>query len=492
DAYQAYFDGEELLNRLDMKGAEEQFTRAVAIDSTFALAHFRIAYLAWWSQQALETAKKHVALAMENLDRMPDRERYLVRSLNDGVENGFEAQESALREMQEHYPNDKEMLFGIGDVQFHDGATDTATAYFERVVAIDPAFDRALQHLTWAYLEGSRYTEAAQVAKKWVDRANTAEAHRNLGTALFKLGERDHAMEALAVSNEMEPENPDTARRLAEIYLADGDMEKTLGNLEPLMAEGRSFRARITGGQLLSRCVYPYQGRYRDALAIIDQGIEMYASEKGDSSMLAQMYLGRATLEYWGWRDRDKLLAAAEATREMPGHGKRDGYWQDLAIIYYVLGDTASASAIVAEHCDKTNERTVLETRLVELAMTGRCDEARILMESTPSFEKLMGRSAVTRNQFFIGWCQVKQEDFDGAIKSFEAVIQTTVDYQTAAIFSLAHYLLGKSYEAVGRSGDATDTYKTFLEMWADADEDLPARMEARARYAALQASGSM
>lgn len=492
DAYQAYFDGEGLLNRLDMKGAEEHFTRAVTIDSTFALAHFRIAYLAWWSQQASETARKHVALAMEQIDRMPERESYLVRSLNDGVENGFEAQEAALREMQEHYPNDKEMLFGIGDVQFHAGENDTAAAYFERVVAIDPAFDRALQHLTWAYLRDSRFNDAAEVAEQWARRANTAEAHSNLGTALFKLGERDRAMEALAVAEEMDPNHLETAMRVAEIYLSDGDVDESLGKIEPMMSEETPMRLRLGGGQILARCLYPYQGRYRDALAIFDQGMEMYATEMGDSSMLAQTSLNRATLEYWGWRDRDKLLAAVKATEEMPASIKRQSYYVELAGVYYILGDTASAHAIVAEHVKKRKERTVLEMRLVELAMTGRCDEARIFMESTPSLEELVGKSAVTRFQFMVGWCQEREGEYDGAIKNFEAVIRMPLQYESASLFPIAYYLLGKSYEAVGRAGDAASTYKEFLEIWADADEDLPARMDAKARYAALIASGSM
>ena len=50
-AYQAYFEGEELLNRLEFAPAGKSFERAIARDSTFALAYYRLAYTEWWSRR---------------------------------------------------------------------------------------------------------------------------------------------------------------------------------------------------------------------------------------------------------------------------------------------------------------------------------------------------------------------------------------------------------------------------------------------------------
>ena len=48
--YQHYFQGEQLFNKSQFRDAEQEFRQAIAIDSTFALAHYRLAYvLDWWN-----------------------------------------------------------------------------------------------------------------------------------------------------------------------------------------------------------------------------------------------------------------------------------------------------------------------------------------------------------------------------------------------------------------------------------------------------------
>jgi hypothetical protein len=52
---------------------------------------------------------------------------------------------------------------------------------------------------------------------------------------------------------------------------------------------------------------------------------------------------------------------------------------------------------------------------------------------------------------------------------------------------ALGHYELGKIYEDLDRLNDAEREYTLFLEMWSDADEDMPQLIDARARYDRLQ-----
>ena len=55
---------------------------------------------------------------------------------------------------------------------------------------------------------------------------------------------------------------------------------------------------------------------------------------------------------------------------------------------------------------------------------------------------------------------------------------------------ALGHYELGKIYEDIDRLDDAGREYAVFLEMWSEADEDMPQLIDARKRYARLQSGG--
>jgi serine/threonine protein kinase len=43
EAYQHYFKGEELINKVKFKEAEEELEKAIALDTTFAVAYYRLA-----------------------------------------------------------------------------------------------------------------------------------------------------------------------------------------------------------------------------------------------------------------------------------------------------------------------------------------------------------------------------------------------------------------------------------------------------------------
>ncbi len=54
------------------------------------------------------------------------------------------------------------------------------------------------------------------------------------------------------------------------------------------------------------------------------------------------------------------------------------------------------------------------------------------------------------------------------------------------AVSVLGHYQLGKAYEASGWNDKAIEQYKTFLDIWKNADEGLESVEDAKARLARL------
>ena len=67
-----------------------------------------------------------------------------------------------------------------------------------------------------------------------------------------------------------------------------------------------------------------------------------------------------------------------------------------------------------------------------------------------------------------------------------DAVAVLTDELRTTGGWALGHYELGQVYEQMHRLGEAEAEYSIFLEMWADADGDLPELVDARQRVSDL------
>ena len=78
EAYQHFFKGEELLNKLRLAEARQEFEQAIALDSTFGLAYYRLAYVLGWNNETVESEMIQKALAL--IEHIPEKERYLVRA----------------------------------------------------------------------------------------------------------------------------------------------------------------------------------------------------------------------------------------------------------------------------------------------------------------------------------------------------------------------------------------------------------------------------
>jgi tetratricopeptide (TPR) repeat protein len=151
EAYQHYFKGQEYIDKSMFTEAEKEFEKAIALDSTFGLAYYRLAYTINWENEP-QRAKEPLSKAFVYIDKIPDKEKYLVRFVNTMLDSGWgNPALKILREMEKLYPNDKEMIYNIGDISYHNGEYTEAKKYLEKVLDIDPKSVRTIQHLRGTY-----------------------------------------------------------------------------------------------------------------------------------------------------------------------------------------------------------------------------------------------------------------------------------------------------------------------------------------------------
>jgi len=161
EALKQYLAGEEELREGRYEAAVELYQRAIDIDSTFALAHFRHAVGANWLGR-MTIARSSIERAELYSDRLNEHGRRLVRGMHAALTERFEDAERFYQETVELYPTDTEAWFELGDAMFHGrpprgGSIASARDAFEQALRLDPEHLASLVHLTrLAAWEGNR------------------------------------------------------------------------------------------------------------------------------------------------------------------------------------------------------------------------------------------------------------------------------------------------------------------------------------------------
>jgi tetratricopeptide (TPR) repeat protein len=147
-ALKAYIQGERELRDGRTADATEAFERATELDTSFALAHYRLAVLA----REGDVARRHVQLALRDSARLGEHHRELVKALAAVLRGDHKDADRLYREVLAAHPDDVEawsmlanLIGGRGPLAGY-AWVDAREAY-ERVLELDPQNALALWHL---------------------------------------------------------------------------------------------------------------------------------------------------------------------------------------------------------------------------------------------------------------------------------------------------------------------------------------------------------
>ena len=151
-ALKVYLEGERHFRAGRGDSAVQALERAIGIDSAFALAHYRMATAAMWTEHrplAADAADRALLLA----SRLSYRHRRLIGALSASLHGRILDAERMYRELVSRYPDDPEANYQLGDLIFHRNdvlgrSWLDAREQFERVLSIDPYHQASLYHLS--------------------------------------------------------------------------------------------------------------------------------------------------------------------------------------------------------------------------------------------------------------------------------------------------------------------------------------------------------
>ncbi|NIR46718.1 MAG: tetratricopeptide repeat protein [Gemmatimonadetes bacterium] len=505
DALKAYLEGQRQFRTGQYGEAVEAYQQAVAADTAFALAYYRMSIAAEWVGQ-LEIGREASERAVRYAGRLPKREQRLLEA-SLALRRGDAAEAERLySDVIAVYPEDVEAWHELGEVLFHHnplrGRSFTESrAAFERVLELDPGKVSAVFHLARIAARERSYGELDSLVTRAA--ALQPESERMLElTALRAFTVGDSAERRSVVARARHASSQVVSTMINAAFFADelAGMREIAGTLtEP----NRSRSDRVAGHMYVA---WTSSGLGQPAAAETELSMLERLLEPDDLPV-DQLSLGMLSAWPHLAPSRDRLEEIrGELLGWDPGTGPRPLSRADaviiaphlrlflLGIVSLRLGDDDTALEYVAG-LEGMDTPTGSGSLIPDLASTlralvarerGRIDAALssiekvrhevyyVLANSSPVYAQSASRflraellAAAGRPEEAIGWYEASASFF-----AFDA-----------PNLAPSHLRRAELYEELGDDERARLHYARFLELWQEPDPELLHMVES-ARHA--------
>ncbi len=471
EALQAYLRGETSYRRGDFDAAIPAFELAVAEDTTFALAEYRLGLAQGWSTFDPAVARRHLRAALT--DGLPEREALFARAMEGYLDGSVDVLAEVRAYLQRH-PDDAEAWYILGDALLHAGVGEVPGWHEEgqraldRAVELDPGFAPFVIHplqLSLVAGDSARATHLVETFGAIRPGSPNDRVHRIIQRHEFGAGDSSSVSAAADTLSTLGvyPRLLVQSSRSEELFEAfllreaqtSGQVDMRLclhvplrhGHLEKLVDYASD--PRMTPGQAFA-C--PFIARIL-GLPIPDETLEQAAARLPEDAL-----------------DTPSLFAAAYAL----DRGQRDEYETLLSRMRQRLEEAEAEGDSAAIHGRRFQLRSAEAIGLMERGQ---------LEEAADAFEAL--RSPFWTHRWWLGQIYLELGRPRDAIEWLNTFVSIS-----GAYWPLAHLYLGQAYEELGDAEQARNAYAAFLDMWDDADPELQPLVE-RAR-AALQSLGPL
>ena len=472
-ALRAYLQGEQYYRRLAFDSAERAYNRAVEVDSTFALAHFRRALTYGWtggygSQASLEASAAGTRFA----GRLQPRERRLLAGYR-LFDRGKPAAVDSFHRFLSQYPDDLDGWYLLGEALFHTreytgAAPDTISAAFDSVVRVDSGLVPALIHP----IELTMIT------------GDTARFRRYLSVIERSAPDRGRALRTVSRSV-WGPLPPQSAIR----SLRGHDIGELFSGLHGLYGATSATSDTVVDRFQWAVGSMPRTPQFR-AESMRELG-KIYAG-------LGQMGRARAisdTLRKEDGQGAPELLGWPMALGLVPPDYDRG--WLDTAVAAIPPGPRREyVDAMLALIRGRTDEARRGIDALVARRDPGVPDDLRgQILAAQGRLMLLAGDSAAAIPRLQEGLDLAARPGLAGGLGVFRFELATAMAERSETraegiqrlangfllepfFLPLSYLVLGRAYEAAGQRDSAAVAYGRFIRLWDHADPPLQGRVE--------------
>jgi tetratricopeptide (TPR) repeat protein len=372
------------------------------------------------------------------------------------LNNDLQKAEAEFKTAVKLQPDSEEAITTLAYLYNELGDTARATEVLSSVPN-DGRSAKLYSALGYTYEQQKQYKNAIDAYRHAIelDRDNL-DAIRGLAENLLNDGQTDAALDQYKVIADANPEDAQTYIRIAEIYRKQGKFDLALDNLkkaESMVQDSIEVPYNIAS-------IYQAQGRYDDAISIMRDLLKK--SEKPDGNYAGSAKSNRAVfLERLGniYRDQGNYQAANEAYRQMVTLGGDENIergYQQIIDTWREAKDWQKATDVAKEALQKLPNSQDLKMVLdAQLADMGHADEAlkdvKSMLKGTPD-----------DRQVYITLAQMntRLRRFGDAEQALDKAEQlSTKDDDKEYIW----FLRGSTYEREKRYTDAEAQFKKVL-----------------------------
>jgi tetratricopeptide (TPR) repeat protein len=293
------------------------------------------------------------------------------------------------------------------------------------------------------------------------------EIWNDLGLTSCRPGHYDDAFATLQRYVHLAPTEPNAYDSLRMCYNYAGRYDEALAALDQALALNPDFHfANLHVGD-----VYFNQGRYRAAIGQYQRFVELAPSDWDRA-------LGYNRLVLLYWKKGDLARADAAAQQELRFNNDHGG----PLLIALARGDVAAERLKESFFENSPNIRPLSGGRPgfrhfylgYDALKSGRAPEAIEHLREVAYHYRVEFMDDCLANAY------LELDRLDEAIAEYERLLRINPNYP------LAQYHLGQAYERKGQREQARAAYERFLQIWKDADPDIPEVIEAKRRLANL------
>jgi len=437
--------------------------QAVDLDPDFAMAHAELG-LKYYIDADREKGEEHFQKALSLLDRLTAREKLWIQAIVEDWRGNRELGIENYKAYVAQYPDDSSAWFRLGYAYLLTKRFELGIEAFQKVVKLDSSSASAFINLA--------------SCNKGLEKDDEALAHYEKAFALRP----DYATDVF-VNNEY----GFLLVKMGRIEEAERTFEKTL--------QQENLSQKEKGRRSLA-LLNIYFGKFMKAQEHLEEAIRLAIATKSPLPELRdRLYLARVVLMKGRKNAFEKEMTAVRLIQ------KRTKI--EPAFIYLVGRAYARAGRLneAVQQLEDLKSRLGDVLAVSSVARSNRSDQASFYMlkgevevvqkrygEAVDSFE--MGASLGELSaEDSLGYAFCASGNLDKAAEKYQEFLQNSriAGNETLERWILAHYELAKIYERKGQPGEAIKYYERLLEIWKDADPDLPVVIDTKKRLAALK-----